>query len=651
VTQIRWTVFILICVGVLFYFNKQEAERIAAVKKAAAVKVKAQREAAEKEETEKKKAEPKVADKGKGEPGKQGDVKAADAKPAAKPIAPKQPELDVLLGVDEDHGKYRMLATISTKGAVVRDLVLLKDSAGLLRQRFQLLLDGRSYRMDLGDEDLGNQNWEYLKAESQPPSKLVFRTTAKDGAVEIKKTFTLPEGSYLLGFELEFRNLTDKPIEGLTYTLDGPQNLPLEGEWYTQYFRRAASLLAPESGSPYLDEQLAPSVAGPGQGHPLQATAVKYSGVAVQYFASAIVQEDNPLERRLFQSVTPVKLPPAPGTPKEYLSDPNHSNIGVKCDSTPIKIDPKSSVVQKFHLFNGPKEKDLLESAEYKVHGLDKLIVYMGFFGMRFDSMSNGMVWLVNKLAKFTGDYGLAIILLTLIVRIVIFPLSFKQAATMQRATEKMQIIQPKMQEIREKYSNDARKMNQELMELYRKYEYNPASMFGGCLLVFLQMPIFVALYQALQGSFDLRQQPMHFTWIRDLSAPDMLFAFGFKAPWVGPYFNLLPLISLALMMAQMIFAPTPPATTPEMAEQQKLSKRMMMVMMVFIGFMFYNVPAGLCMYIITSTCWGFLERRFIKKSHPPAGTTPVAATSTGSNGSVRKEISWKTPLDKKKKR
>lgn len=650
-TQLRWTVFILICVGVLFYFNKQEAERMAAVKKAAAVKLKAQKEAAEKEEAEKKKADPKAAEKGKVEPGKQGDVKVADAgKPAPKPVAPNQPEILLPLGVDEDHGKYRMLATISTKGAVVRDLVLLKDPAGLLRQRFKLLLDGRSYRMDLGDEDLGNQVWEYVQAESKPPSKLVFRTTAKDGAVEIRKTFTLPEGSYLLGFELEFKNLTDKPIEGLTYTLDGPQNLPLEGEWYTQYFRRAASLLVPENGSPFLDEQLAPSVAGPGKGHPLQATAVRYTGVAVQYFASVIVQDDNPLERRLFQAVTPVRLPAAPGD--EFPTDPNYSNVGVKCDSTPIKIDPKSSVVQKFHLFNGPKEKDLLESAEYKVHGLDKLIIYMGFFGLRFDSMSNGMVWLVNKLAKFTGDYGLAVILLTLIVRIVIFPLSFKQAATMQRATEKMQIIQPKMQEIREKYSNDARKMNQELMELYRKHDYNPASMFGGCLLVLLQMPIFVALYQALQGSFDLRQQPMHYTWIHDLSAPDMLFAFGFKFPWLGPYFNLLPLISLALMMLQMIFAPTPPATTPEMAEQQKLSKRMMMVMMVFIGFMFYNVPAGLCIYIITSTAWGFLERKFIKKTHPPASATPAAAsTNVATNGSVRGEASWKTPLDKKKKR
>jgi hypothetical protein len=128
VTQLRWTVFILICVGVLFYFNKQEAQRIAAVKKAAAVKLKERAEAAEKaekEESEKKKADPKPVEQAKSDPTRQGDVKAADAKPIVKPVAPKLPELDVVLGVDEDHGNYRMMATISTKGAVVRDLTLL----------------------------------------------------------------------------------------------------------------------------------------------------------------------------------------------------------------------------------------------------------------------------------------------------------------------------------------------------------------------------------------------------------------------------------------------------------------------------------------------------------------------------------------------
>jgi YidC/Oxa1 family membrane protein insertase len=649
VTQLRWSLFILVCVGVLFYFNRQEQQRVQAVRKAQAeAKAKAIKEQAAKPDVEKKPdgkvaaGEMKAGEKAKADPARQGD-----AKPAPKPAADDLPEKPYLLGVDEDLGKYRMMATISTKGAVVKDLTLLKDPDRLVRERVKLLQDGRSYRMDLGEEDLGQRNWEFVEKESQLPNALVFRTTAKDGAVEVVKRFTLAEGSYLAGLELQFRNLTDKPIEGLVYTLDGPQNLPLEGEWYTQYFRRAASLLVPASGSPYLDEQLAGI---PPQ--PLQATPVRYTGVAVQYFASVMVQEDNPLERRLFDKVTPVKLPAAPGD--MHPNDPHYGNIGVQAVSTPIKLDPGASVVQKLQLFNGPKEKDLLESAQYKVHGLDRLILYMGFFGLRFDTLSNGMVWLVNKIARFTGDYGIAIILLTLLVRIVIFPLSFKQAATMQRATEKMQIIQPKMQEIRERYSNDARKMNQELMELYRKHDYNPASMFGGCLLIFLQMPIFVALYQALQGSFDLRQQPFHFTWIEDLSAPDMLFPFGAHVPGLGPWFNLLPIISLVLMMLQILWAPTPPAATPELAEQQKMSKRMMVIMMVFIGFMFYNVPAGLCLYIITSTAWGFFERKLIKKKYPPgslAGGAAVVAAAPGANGSTRSEATWKTPLEKKKKR
>jgi len=669
VTQLRWTIFLLICAGSLFYFNRQEAQRQQLVRQQQAAKLKAAKELAAKADAEKKPddkgaadakagdkaaANTKPGEKGKGEPAKQGDVKAAaNDKPAPpKPVLDQGPEKLVPLGVDEDFGKFRILATLSTKGAVVKNLTLLKDNDKLVRQRFLLITDGQSFRMDLGDEDLGNRNWEVVAAETKLPEKVVFRTTAREGAIEVIKRFTLAEGSYLVGFELQLRNLTDKPIEDVVYTLDGPMNLPLEGEWYTQYFRRASSLLVPASGSPYLDEQLAPTVAGPGKGQPLAATPVRFTGVAVQYFGSVIIQDDDPLERRLFASVLPVKIPAAPGD--KIVNDPNHSNLTVKCDSNPLKLEPKTAVVQKFHLFNGPKERDLLESAEYKVHGLDKLISYMGFFGMRFDSLSNGMVWLVNKIARVAGDYGVAIILLTILVRIVIFPLSFKQAATMQRATEKMQIIQPKMQEIREKYANDARKMNQELMELYRKHDYNPASMFGGCLLVFLQMPIFVALYQALQGSFDLRQQPFHFTWIHDLAAPDQLFQFAFHFPGLGEHFNLLPFISLGMMMAQILLAPTPPAATPEMAEQQKMSKRMTVVMMFFVGYMFYNVPAGLCLYIITSTAWGFLERKLIKKKHPPnMGGAGAASAAPGAspNGSARNEISWKTPLDKKKKR
>jgi YidC/Oxa1 family membrane protein insertase len=268
---------------------------------------------------------------------------------------------------------------------------------------------------------------------------------------------------------------------------------------------------------------------------------------------------------------------------------------------------------------------------------------------MRFDGLTNFMAWFVSWLARFTGDYGLAIVLMTVIVRLVLFPLSFKQTVTMQRMSEKMQIIQPRMQEIRERYAHDPQKMNSELMELYRKHDYNPMSMFGGCLLLFLQMPIFVSLYQALQGSFDLRQQPFKFTWIQDLSAPDQLFRFGGDVPFLGPYFNLLPLLSLVQMLLQMMLM-TPPAATPEMAEQQKIQKRMMMIMMVMIGFMFYRVPAGLCVYIITSTSWALLERQFLPKpKHPPVVTAASAPSTNGA--SIQREASWKTPIDKKKKR
>ena len=118
-------------------------------------------------------------------------------------------------------------------------------------------------------------------------------------------------------------------------------------------------------------------------------------------------------------------------------------------------------------------------------------------------------------------------------------------------------------------------------------------------MLIFLQMPIFVGLYQALQGSFDLRQSEFMYglTWIHDLAAPDQLIGFGVNLWVLGPYFNLLPILSIALMVWQMKVH-TPPTTNPEQLATQK----MMIYMMVIMGFMFYWVPAGLCIYILTSS-------------------------------------------------
>ena len=198
------------------------------------------------------------------------------------------------------------------------------------------------------------------------------------------------------------------------------------------------------------------------------------------------------------------------------------------------------------------------------------------------------------------GNYGIAIILLTLLVRALMFPIGRKQAL----AAQKMQQLQPHLKELQDKFKEDKERLTKETFALYKKHGVNPVA---GCLPALIQLPIFVGLWQALNTSFPLRQAP--FLWIRDLAAPDMLFRIPTELPFLGHWFNVLPFVVVSLMLVQTkLFAP--PATTPEAEMQQKMMK----YMMIFMGFMFYKVPSGLGLYFITSSLWAIGERLLLPK-------------------------------------
>jgi YidC/Oxa1 family membrane protein insertase len=163
------------------------------------------------------------------------------------------------------------------------------------------------------------------------------------------------------------------------------------------------------------------------------------------------------------------------------------------------------------------------------------------------------------------------------------------------------------------------------MSELYRRHGVNPAAGLGGCLMVFLQMPVFLGLYFALQESFLFRLK--RFIWAPNLTAPDMLFWWTEKIPlisdpasqggflYLGPYFNLLPVVAIALMFVQQKLM-MPPA----MDDQTKMQQSMMKYMLILFCFMFYKVPAGLSLYFICSTLWGVAERKLLPKKKPPMG-------------------------------
>jgi YidC/Oxa1 family membrane protein insertase len=256
-------------------------------------------------------------------------------------------------------------------------------------------------------------------------------------------------------------------------------------------------------------------------------------------------------------------------------------------------------------------------------------LLYYGWFGW----VAEPMLAILHFFYAIVSNYGIAIIMLTILVRGCMFPVSFKQAVGAQKMAE----IQPLMKSIAEKYKKDLEGRNKAMQELYRKYNYNPLS---GCLPMFIQLPIFLGLYRSLMVDVELRDAPFLSSavrWCSNLAAPDMLFFWRNFMPefvfnWLGPYFNILPILTIILFLWQQHKMMPPPTD-----EQQAMQQKMMKYMMIFMGVMFFKVASGLCIYFIASSLWGLGERQFLPKKKDaqasPGDNPPRKSPATGSNG------------------
>jgi YidC/Oxa1 family membrane protein insertase len=224
-------------------------------------------------------------------------------------------------------------------------------------------------------------------------------------------------------------------------------------------------------------------------------------------------------------------------------------------------------------VFGGPKDLDILKAAG---HGLEH-IVDLGMFDRLY--LVTAALWLLKVLYRFTGNYGLAIILVTIMQKVAFYPLTTKSVRSMQA----MQAIQPKVQALQERFKNNPQKKQEETMALYRKHGVNPM---GGCLPMIVQIPIFIALYNALSSSVEMWQA--HFLWIRDLTQPDSLFTLTLWGGHTYP-FNLLGLLMGASMWFQQKMSP--PAGDPRQAQM------MLWMMPILFTFMFWSFPSGLVLY------------------------------------------------------
>lgn len=266
---------------------------------------------------------------------------------------------------------------------------------------------------------------------------------------------------------------------------------------------------------------------------------------------------------------------------------------GYKSDSGPCE----------FIFYAGPLEEEKLQVLSS--HGLPVLIA-KGWFADIITPISKVVMLCMKGINKVVGSYGIAIIVLTVIVRLLMFPLSKKQQVSMQ----KMQKLAPKMKAIKDKYKGNKQKQNEETIKLYKQYGVNPAA---GCLPLLIQLPIFFGLFGALRYAIELRKEV--FLYITDLSLPDgqslPFLKLDFTVPVINfemQYLNILPIVMIIVWVVQQALAPK--AVDPQQRQQQK----MMMVMPIIFGFLLYNYAAGLSIYMICNMFLGMVEQSIVKR-------------------------------------
>jgi YidC/Oxa1 family membrane protein insertase len=308
-----------------------------------------------------------------------------------------------------------------------------------------------------------------------------------------------------------------------------------------------------------------------------------------------------------------------PKPPENRPYEFRYANVSYQLRSKPETLAPGGKLTHTYTAFAGPKRPQLL--AQYtasKVEGYTlNDFVYYGWFG----GVARPMVSVLHLFYNLVGNYGIAIVMLTALVKSLMFPISRGMAKNMAR----MQALKPELDRIKERYKGDQQKQAQAQQQLFKKHNVNPLA---GCLPMLLQFPVFVGLYRGLAVDIELRQAPLFGTltrWCSNLAAPDMFYDWSWFMPraissgesilifpGIGPYLNLLPLVTLCLYLWQQHTFMPPPANE-QAAMQQKMMKYMMFVMVL----LFYKVPSGLCLYFIASSLWGIGERKLFPPPTP----------------------------------
>lgn len=453
----------------------------------------------------------------------------------------------------------------------------------------------------------------------------------------VKRYRLLPVSSdndgYLLDLETVVENQNSEPVN-VAVRQEGPTGLSLEGWWYSVKISQSFFSGAGQRDVAYSDHsgvhilkstrdifsfaQKNPSMPQSllfSEGEPLDHRSLSYIGLDSQYFNASMLP--HPEQPDSLTDLAQAGARIAGDVAAINKSQIQAANVAFWIDTKPRLLQPNESVSQRYSVFLGPKDSNVLAQ-----HGLSLTIEY-GWFPW----IAKPLGWLLHFFHAIVRNYGLAIIMLTVCVRLAMFPLGRRAAITAQR----MQELQPEIKKINEKFPDNMEKRARAMQELYRKHEFRPLA---GCLPMFIQLPIFIGLYRCLSVDISLRQEPLipGMTWCSNLAGPDQFYDWsgwmweylaGRGTGWLGPYFNILPMVTVVLFLLQQKMT-MPKAVDP----QTQMTQTMMKYMTVFMGVIFFKVPAGLCIYFITSSIWSLFERQLVKRTIPPPNPAGVSATS-----------------------
>jgi len=491
-------------------------------------------------------------------------VETAAPAPIAAPAEGGRDARDIVVSTDA------FVARLSERGGAITSFKLkdYKDSVGENGDMLELLpgiIQGGTVLVEVDGSRPGKLSRSLFSAGNAPDKMFVeseqqslsFSTTAQNG-LEIIKTYTFVPGKYLIDLDITIINRSQGVVR-VQPTIELVGAAPQK----TSY--------AFEGPSAFINEELEQIKIKNIEDQNTYTGNIEWIALQDRYFLTSLLTDVKEAGSLVL------------GASKEILKS--------RYEHAETLVDPGKQLTLKHQLYFGPKQMDLLNDVG---KGLGNLIN----FGM-FDILAKPCLKFMNIIYGVVPNYGLAIILITIIIKILLWPLgtkSYKSMAEMKR-------IQPLMAEIKEKYKNDKKKQNEEVMGLHRTYKINPM---GGCLPMIVQIPVFFALYRMLYEAIELRHAPF-LGWINDLSAPDRLFSFGFSVPFMEPPYGIpvLTLIMGATMFLQQKMSP--PMGDPAQA-------KMMMLMPVVFTFIFINFSSGLVLYWLVNNVLSISQQYYIQK-------------------------------------